>query len=529
MMEQRERPTQGVYDEPPLDEGDDAPSKTNADGGKMESSGTIEHVDDQTVRKPAASLILEEGAEDDDDVVLGRRAKTTNREDLFSAVVSSVKAKREAAKNKNATMELEQKPSGFQNMKIWKQTSSSSSSFEESDLSSHDNYQKGPKGNIIMRNSKNNSNDRSWWSLQDESDEVRGNTEVMLEAVKQDWRALQYGTNKIKANKNVVLAAVRHDGKALLWANEKFRNDKEVVLAAINQNGNCLRLASSILRADKECVLVAVTSKAEALKFAMGNLNQHRDCLIAAGLWDKTYTSDRRASSQASLSSLASPASTSVSNASRPVKKVVLSTRFALGEDSTPTATQFTVLLKEHPYFSKLHNDGNSDYNDDDHDNNGFSIYSPNAFNKHSCDPNWTDKSWPCRGTYETCQKAAYLKTGKPTQFECCWRYSFRYHLQQAKSMNGFMIQIVELRPVDGDILSYNYKHELGKGQDIERIMAKQVGTKTFVMYQPMNSRHKYRMYFGSDDIALLVRNVKDWYSGGCTDMSLCHVGEPIL
>ena len=88
------------------------------------------------------------------------------------------------------------------------------------------------------------------------------------------------------------------------------------------------------------------------------------------------------------------------------------------------------------------------------------------------------------------------------------------------------MIQIVELRQV-GDTSGYNYEHSLGKGQQIERIMAQDVGIKVFVVYQPFNEQYRYREFFHDNLIAKLADKVKEWYSGACRDMAICHVDEP--
>ena len=90
------------------------------------------------------------------------------------------------------------------------------------------------------------------------------------------------------------------------------------------------------------------------------------------------------------------------------------------------------------------------------------------------------------------------------------------------------MLQVVELKQ-QGDIHSYDYLHELGCGQAIERAMAKEVGIKVFVVYQPMSKQYRHRLEFGSEDIDLFRDAVKEWYGGGCTDMTVCHVGEPIM
>ena len=235
-------------------------------------------------------------------------------------------------------------------------------------------------------------------------------------------------------------------------APDHIKHDKDCVLAAVKRNGNCLYYASKSRRADKDCVLAAVSSKPESLKYALGGLNQDHDCLVRAGLWDPDYRMKQFEHGMA--------------------PKIVLSTKFSLGQKSSRTATQFTILLKKRPFFQR-----------------GFVIYSPNAYTKSTCDPEWTRLEWPCRGTHNSCQFLdTSLKTGKPRQ-SSCWRYSYRWQLVQAKRTNGFMLQIVE-RIGDicfscpwGEIPEETVKEYLGRGQQIESIMAKEVGIKVFRVY----------------------------------------------
>jgi hypothetical protein len=200
--------------------------------------------------------------------------------------------------------------------------------------------------------------------------------------------------------------------------------------------------------------------------------------LVAAKVWDSSY--------QPAPRRFKSP-------------KIVLSTRFSLKAASQSQATEFAVLLKEDEYIRK----------------GDFSVYSPNAVAKHTCDPEWTSSSWPCRGTFETCQKEDdALKSGKP-QPESCWRYSFRYQLETARASQGCMIQLIERE------LPFS-EPSLGKGQKIEAEMAYDVGTKTFRVYPPRD------LFAGDGEdipleeahIRVVASKLREWYDSGCIDMS---------
>ena len=69
-------------------------------------------------------------------------------------------------------------------------------------------------------------------------------------------------------------------------------------------------------------------------------------------------------------------------------------------------------------------------------------------------------------------------------------------------------------------------RHCLGRrGQQIEREMASQVGTKLFVVNQPDDGSY-YQMPadFSESDIDELINHIKAWYNGDCCDMSTCNI-----
>jgi hypothetical protein len=311
------------------------------------------------------------------------------------------------------------------------------------------------------------------WALQFASAELRSDREVVSEACRQNMWALEYAGTETKA-------AFQHEGCPLACVPPELRADREFVLAACYQNGRLLEYASVELQADKEVVMAAASSYPDALKYAKGGLGQDKECLVAAKVWDRSYE----------------PSSPFVS-------KIVLSTRFSLeGGYSRSQATTFAVMLKENDYIR----------------NGNFSVYSPNAFAKDTCDPEWTRASWPCRGTFDTCRKEDTLKKVVP-QTASCWRYSFRHQLEEAKRTDGCMIQLVE-RVEDGT------PQFLGKGLEIEAEMAIDVGTKVFRVYGPTRcyDEDKIDFPFKKVHMRVVVSRLRAWYEDNCSDLSDCVI-----
>ena len=80
----------------------------------------------------------------------------------------------------------------------------------------------------------------------------------MIERVRQDGRALDDASEELKADREVVMEAVKQDGCALEYASEELKADKQVVIEAVKRNGYALVYASEELKADKEVVIEAV-------------------------------------------------------------------------------------------------------------------------------------------------------------------------------------------------------------------------------------------------------------------------------
>lgn len=90
-------------------------------------------------------------------------------------------------------------------------------------------------------------------------------------------------------------------------------------------------------------------------------------------------------------------------------------------------------------------------------------------------------------------------------------------------------------------IVDYDWKmnrHIIGKGQQIETVMANQVGTKIFKIYQPVKLvrrqilrakvwTHSWQLRsnkFEDEQLAKLVQQLKKWDGGNCLDSSAMSV-----
>jgi len=65
------------------------------------------------------------------------------------------------------------------------------------------------------------------------SKELKGDREVVLEAVKRDGCALQYASEELKGDREVVKEAVKQNEGALEHASEELKGDRDVMLEAV--------------------------------------------------------------------------------------------------------------------------------------------------------------------------------------------------------------------------------------------------------------------------------------------------------
>jgi len=118
--------------------------------------------------------------------------------------------------------------------------------------------------------------------LQLVSDDLLGDREVILAAVKVTGAALEYASESLCNDREIVFTAVQTAGYALEYASEALCNDREIVLAAVKENGRALEYASAELKNDREIVLAAVKQQGHALQFASADLRNNREVVSVA-------------------------------------------------------------------------------------------------------------------------------------------------------------------------------------------------------------------------------------------------------
>ena len=319
----------------------------------------------------------------------------------------------------------------------------------------------------------------SWDSpLRYASEAMQNDKAIAMTAIQHDGSAFKYSSVRLQNDKDVLhcywLTKAKHNGLCLRYAPSEIRSDKKIVLAAVHQDGEALKFAAVEFTRDKDVVLEAVKHDPNATKYVHEDLKRDPDILVAAGMFDSNHESLRP----------------------RNLKKIAFSTRFSLSPSSRSEATNFTKLFKDHHYIQRFH----------------FKVYAPNAFDKQSCDPDWTNFDHPCRGTKDTCHFDFSLKSGHPTD-DCCWRYSFRHQLIEAKKSGGFMLQLIEKGEDD------NQPPTLGNGQRIEQDMARELNLKVFHVYRPMPEKG-YGWKFEMHHMDEVVANIERWYDDGCQEMA---------
>ncbi|CAK9011112.1 Calcium-dependent protein kinase 26 [Durusdinium trenchii] len=120
-----------------------------------------------------------------------------------------------------------------------------------------------------------------WLALQDLSEELRGDKELVLAAVSANGWCLEFASFLLRGDRDVAMAAVQSDAAALEFVSESLKRDRGVVLAAAQRNGWALAFAPD-LQADKEIVLAAVASNPLSLQFASEELRSDPQVVLKA-------------------------------------------------------------------------------------------------------------------------------------------------------------------------------------------------------------------------------------------------------
>lgn len=86
------------------------------------------------------------------------------------------------------------------------------------------------------------------WTLDEASQELKADREVVLEAVRTDGRSLRSASKELRANREVVLEAVQHYGWSIEYASDELRADKELLLHSVKDDPDNIAFASKDLR-----------------------------------------------------------------------------------------------------------------------------------------------------------------------------------------------------------------------------------------------------------------------------------------
>ncbi len=113
--------------------------------------------------------------------------------------------------------------------------------------------------NCYLPTKNSTSDERFGWVVQFASKRLRGDKEVMFNAVQTDEfdNTLTHATEELQNDKDFVIKAVQHNYRLLSHVVEKFKGDRDVILAGVKRNYRALEYATPELRTDREIVLTA--------------------------------------------------------------------------------------------------------------------------------------------------------------------------------------------------------------------------------------------------------------------------------
>ena len=109
---------------------------------------------------------------------------------------------------------------------------------------------------------------------------LREDREFQKKAVLADPAFLQVADEPLKGDRDLVLEAVRCCGSALQFASPELRADREVVRTAVEGDGVALQFADEKLRADRGLAMAALKDMCEAYRFLPDSLKKDPEILL---------------------------------------------------------------------------------------------------------------------------------------------------------------------------------------------------------------------------------------------------------
>ena len=76
-------------------------------------------------------------------------------------------------------------------------------------------------------------------ALEDATEELKGDREIVRTAVSQNGYALKHATEQLKGDREIVITAVSQVGLALQHATKELKGDREIVMKAVSPGWSC--------------------------------------------------------------------------------------------------------------------------------------------------------------------------------------------------------------------------------------------------------------------------------------------------
>ncbi len=119
-------------------------------------------------------------------------------------------------------------------------------------------------------------------ALENASDELKSDHDIVIVAVRQNSYALSYANYKLQHNKEFIIKVLKHNGLAIQYVGKELKNDIDIIIAAVSQDGNAIQYVSDVILKDKELVLKCVESNWKCLIQLINRTKLEESWLIEA-------------------------------------------------------------------------------------------------------------------------------------------------------------------------------------------------------------------------------------------------------
>jgi len=123
---------------------------------------------------------------------------------------------------------------------------------------------------------------RNWQALKFADQELRGEKDIVLAAVRSGGLAIKYASEELQADRDVAIEAVKQTWQVYQKLNKKLRSDSEIAKCATQQDWHSLKYITKDLKTNHDLMRIAVQQSWQSFEFLVLEMRRKRDLALLA-------------------------------------------------------------------------------------------------------------------------------------------------------------------------------------------------------------------------------------------------------